>query len=404
MKIKSKRGMHVTIAAGCLILGVLGMIGLIAAQKPLAEKPPEVVAPLVLVQKADTGPHRAVVEGQGAVAALRKSTLAAEIVGTVERVSPNLLAGGMFKRGEVLAVIEPEDYRLDVTLRQAEVEQAQKNLQLAKEEAAVAREEWRRLGMANGDQQEPPPLVAKTPHLEAAQASLEAARANLRKAKLNLERTTIRAPFDGRVVTKNVDVGQYLAKGNPIATIFSTEAAEITVKLDDAELAWIDVPGLTTKDGQGSPARITAEFGGRRMEWQGRVARAEGELDPRTRMAPVVVRVEKPYASTPPLAVGMFVKVEILGRTLENVTVAPRGALHEGEVIWLVDDQGRLRFHKARVARYFADKAMLSPGLPQGAAMVTSKLGVVSDGMTVRVAEQGPKAQPAAPATEKAHE
>ncbi|ADK85546.1 efflux transporter, RND family, MFP subunit [Desulfarculus baarsii DSM 2075] len=404
MKIKSKRGLHVTIAAGCLILGVLGMIGLIAAQKPLAEKPPEVVAPLVLVQKANTGPHRAVVEGQGTVAALRKSTLAAEIIGTVERVSPNLLPGGMFKRGEVLAAIEPEDYRLDVILRQNEVEQAQKNLQLAHEEASVAREEWKRLGLAKGDQQEPPPLVAKTPHLEAAQAALDAAQANLRKARLNLERTAIRAPFDGRVVTKNVDVGQYLAKGNPVATIFSTEAAEITVNLDDAELAWIDVPGLTTKGGQGSPARITTDFGGRRMEWQGRVVRAEGELDPRTRMVPVVVRVEKPYAHTPPLAVGMFVNVEILGRMMENVTVTPRGAVREGGVLWLVDDQGRLRFHKARVARYFADKAVLSPGLPQGAAMVTSKLGVVSDGMIVRVAAQGPKAAPTAPAAEKAHE
>ena len=123
----------------------------------------------------------------------------------------------------------------------------------------------------------------------------------------------------------------------------------------------------------------------RALIWSGRVNRAEGKLDERTRLINVIIRVEKPYDTKPPLAVGLFVSVEIQGRTLENAAVIPRPALREDRVVWVVDKNGLLSFRKVEVARLFSDKVVLKSGLRQGEMIVTSPVKAVTDGMRVRI-------------------
>jgi len=102
----------------------------------------------------------------------------------------------------------------------------------------------------------------------------------------------------------------------------------------------------------------------------------------------VVVRVDDPYATLPPLAMGAFVKVEMIGHTLAQATLIPRAALHQGNVVWLVGTDGKLRFTKVQVARQEGNQALLNPGLPAGSKVVTTNLREVSDGMNVRTTGQ----------------
>jgi len=113
--------------------------------------------------------------------------------------------------------------------------------------------------------------------------------------------------------------------------------------------------------------------------------RAEGKLDERTRMVNVVVRVEKPYATKPPLVAGLFVTVEIKGHTLENAMVIPRAALRDNSMVWVVADGGQLSFRKVTVARLGTHQAILRSGLEDGDMVVTSGLKAVTDGMQVRI-------------------
>ena len=227
--------------------------------------------------------------------------------------------------------------------------------------------------------------MAKEPQLAAAQARLEADKADLRKALLHLERTKLKAPFAGRVGEENVDVGQYVSPGQTLGSLYSTEAAEIVVPLEGGDLFWFDVPAFTSTDGRGAPAVIRASLAGRELSWPGKVVRTEGRLDERTRMIHVVVRVDKPYARRPPLVFGLFVTVEIEGRNLHNCTVIPRGALHQGNVVWVLDQESRLRFRKVEVARVQGDDVVVTKGLEDGEAVVTTPLKAVTDGMTVRM-------------------
>jgi multidrug efflux pump subunit AcrA (membrane-fusion protein) len=136
--------------------------------------------------------------------------------------------------------------------------------------------------------------------------------------------------------------------------------------------------------------RLHAEFAGRDRIWHGQIVRTEGEIDPRSRMINVVARVEDPYGSEPPLAVGLFVSAEILGRREPRAYVLPRAAIREEESgfqVLLIDAEDRIRFRPVEVLRSEADRVVIGSGLSPGERVCVSPLGAVVEGMKVRVIE-----------------
>jgi RND family efflux transporter MFP subunit len=237
-------------------------------------------------------------------------------------------------------------------------------------------------GLSKKSGKKPPPLVAKEPQLAYARAQLKADQANLRKARLNLERTKLKAPFDGRVSEEHVDVGQYVTPGQPLASLYSINAAEIMVPLEDDELRWLRIPGFTDGDGPGSSVTVRARIGGQDRTWQGEVVRAEGKIDARTRMVNTVVRVMNPYEKKPPLAAGLFVTVDVEGRMLEDVAVIPRFAMRENNTVWVVE---------GKIAGIQGENALVQAGLNTGDLLVTSSMQAVTDGMAVQATDIGGK-------------
>jgi RND family efflux transporter MFP subunit len=382
---KKRRLLHIGITIAILVVGVLGFIIFTKSKPELARQKPPVPVPVVRTMTVEQGNHNMIVVGQGTVTPLRQISLVPQVTGKVIEMSESLVNGGVFKKDDVLIRINPADYEAAVTLAEAKVKDSESKLRLASEESAAAREEWRLL-YGKDTNKKIPPLVAKWPQLAAARASLDAARASLEQAALNLERTQIKAPFNGRVASEKVDIGQYVSPGQSLATLYSTDAAEVVLPLADEDLLWFNVPGFTPGDGEGSPAVVQATVAGRPLTWQGRVVRSTGMVDEKTRTIDVVVRVEKPYEQKPPLAAGLFVRVEIEGRSLDSAVVLPRTSLHYGDVVWVVSD-GQLVFRKVKVARTESDLVVIESGLDEGEQVVTTPLRTVTDGMKVRTVD-----------------
>jgi RND family efflux transporter MFP subunit len=354
------RIIHFIVSMVFVGIGALVFVVLTATKPKLERTQPPVPKPMVNVARIKMRPQVVIIRGEGTVRPLREIQMVPQVNGKVVFVSGALVDGGEFEKGDVLLRIDPVDYQLTVTLEQARVKDAESKLKVAEEEAAVSREEWRLLYKDDPKINQIPALVAKEPQLAAARAKLAADRADLQKAKLNLERTEIKAPFDGRVSQESVDIGQYVSTGQALATLFSTNRAEIVVPFEDENLYWFHVPGFTPGDERGSVVSVSTRVAGRETFWPGRVVRAEGKLDERTRMINVVIRVDKPYETKPPLAAGLFVTVEIEGRTLENAAMIPRAALRENNVVWVVDKNGQLTFRTVSVARLTPDAALVS--------------------------------------------
>jgi RND family efflux transporter MFP subunit len=387
MQKNTKRITHFLITLVIVAVGVVVFLVLTAQKPQLQKTKPPVRRPTVRALRVATDTRQVVIRGEGIVHPLREIQLVPQVGGKLIYVSPALVDGGEFKTGDVLLRIDPMDYQLAVTLGQARIKDSESKLKVLEEEAAVAEEEWQLLYSDKSEYagSKPSALVLKEPQLAAAWAKLAADRADLQKVRLALARTQIKAPFNGRVSAETVDAGQYVSIGQKLATLFSTKAAEIVVPLEDENLFWFHVPGFTPGSGPGAPVVVKARVAGRELIWNGVVVRAEGKLDEHTRMVNVVVRVEKPYARKPPLVSGLFVTVEIQGRSLAAAVSIPRTALQDDNIVWVVAADGQLSFRKVDVAWRSRDSIILNSGLLDGELVVISPLKIVTDGMKVRV-------------------
>ncbi len=367
----------VFIAAASVIFAVM-----MVNKKEVKKRRSRLPVPVVKTVKAVSASRRVILSGEGTVRPFRQISLVPQVSGKTVWISEALVDGGKFLESETLLEIESTDYRLTVKSAEARVKDLESKLQLTIEEAEAAKEEW---ALANNNNSSPPPLVAKQPQLAAARAGLAAGKADLERAHLNLDRTKIRAPFDGRISSKNVDLGQFVTPGIILGSMYSIEAAEIPVPMRVEDLFWFQVPGFTSDEGPGSSVIVHAVIAGKNLTWQGTIVRAEGFLDSRTRLINVIVRVETPYKTLPPLAMGLFVSVEIEGHELENAIVLPRTCVHEDDILWIINDESRLIFRKIDIARFENDDVWIKSGIDDGDLIITSYIKIVTDSMKVNL-------------------
>ncbi len=327
---------------------------------------------------------------RGTVRARTESTLIPEISGTVVRISPQLRAGEFFEAGDVLLEIDPRDYRAEVMVAEANLEQARAAEVEEQARAAQAAAEWQGLGEAA----EPDPLVLRKPQLASARALIKSAEARLLRARLSLERTVIRAPYAGRVLEQGVDVAQYVAPGTVLARIYAVDYAEIRLPLSNRQLEFVDLPERYRGNGAGVETApqprvwLSARIGSKTHTWAGRVVRTEGAIDTQSRQLFVVAQVDDPYGKgpvgRPPLKLGQFVEAAIEGREFKQVFVIPRAALRAGGRLLLADADDRIQSRMVKVLWQDAENVVVGDGLAEGERLVLTALGGGMEGVKVR--------------------
>lgn len=367
--------------AAVLAVAALVVFGLLRSRPVVETAPREVVPPPVRVMTATPTEVDLGVRSQGSIIPVTEADLVSEVAGTIVWTAGSFEVGGFFDAGEVLLRLDRRDYELALASARAALAQAGVGLAREQAEADVAREEWEELGAAG----EPSPLVLRQPQLAEARAQVEAALANKRRAELDLERTAIRAPFAGRLRAKRVDRGEFVNRGVPLATIYAVDAAEVVLPVPDSELAFLDLPLGSELGDSGPRVLLRAQFAGGRHEWEGRIARVGGEIDPATRMVNLIARVDDPYQASgdrPPLSVGLFVDAEVVGRSVESVFQVPRGALVGADRVWLVQD-GTLVLRLVGILRADPEVVIVSEGLAAGDRISLTILESAVDGMRV---------------------
>jgi RND family efflux transporter MFP subunit len=338
--------------------------------------------------------YQVVVQSRGTVRPRTQSTLVPEVSGRIVQVSPNLRAGGFFELGDVLLRIDDRDYAAEVTVAEAALSQARATLAEEQARADQARRDWQRLGESGT----PDDLVLRKPQLAGARAAQASAQARLERTRLDLERTTIRAPYAGRVLEHDVDVGQVVSPGTTLATIYAVDYVEVRLPLTNRQLEFVDVPEIFRREGlpdsaTGPPLQLSAQVANRTHTWHGRVVRAEGAIDTSSRQLFVVGQVDDPYGKgpdeRPPLKVGQFVEARIDGRVLREVFVIPRAALRAGSRVLLVDADEQIRARPVDVIHSDDAHAVIATGLRDGERLVVNALGAGMEGVKVRARELG---------------
>ncbi len=354
---------------------------------PDVRKPPPAVT-AVEATRLQPVDYQVRIPSQGVVRPRTQSTLKPEVSGRVMSISPSFRDGGFFEKDDVLLTIDPADYETAVVVAEATLAQRKGALEVEKAQSEQAIENWKLLG----DGTEPNPLTLRKPQMAEAVANVASAEARLVEANRNLERTSVRAPYAGRILRKEVDVGQTVSPGNALADIFAVEYVEIRLPVDNEHLDYLDLPedyrGEDPGESRPGPKVILkGEFGSREVNWEGTIVRAEGAFDPASRQLFVVAQVTDPYSKTgtgrPPLKVNQFVQAEILGHLLKNVFVVPRKAVRDGSEVLIIDGRNQISRRPIEVIWRDLDNVIVKGNLSSGEVLCTTSMMFAADGAVV---------------------
>jgi len=392
-----------------IFLGIgSGIAAYLVATKPQPVKI-NLNEPPVLVNAITVNPLTVIepIIGYGTAKADRYARISAQVPGEVVELVNNLKVGDKVLAGQPIIRIDTKEYQhileqansalesVSAQLKVLDVEAQNLDhlMDIAKEELAIAQREYKRIKdlvdrkMAHNREYDLTQLaLEKTKRtllaLENEKSVIPEKRAQLiaeqrnrqaeiKLAQLNLDRCEIVAPFDGRVDSLNVEVGERVNIGHYLISILDPESIEIPIELPASARQRVRV---------NSQCRLTVDsMSGK--EWFGRVKRIAPSANELTRTFKLFVEVNNTEQEQE-LVPGFFVRAHIEGPTLENVMVVPRGAVKNQSVFVHKDNKAFTR--NIKIKRHLRDQSIVA-GLEEGSIVITSNLDTLFDGAPVRL-------------------
>lgn len=388
------------------------------------------------------------VRGFGRVETTRSWSGVAEVEGRLVVYEDDLQVGTMVSAGELLFEIDPRDYQIKVTQREADVLRAQADIQALQVNASNTQAsldvERKILEIHRADRDRIEKLikggsVAATeldsanrtflsqqsavtsleaslalvaPDLRSAEAALAKAQADLESAERDLARTRVVAPLDGRVSERGASASEYVRPGDTLITLETVDTVEIKAAFQPSDFAQL-VGALNAdqlsyaENGMGEHlsraeqilhAQVIAQFGGGFSQARpATITRVTGQIDEGTGAIGVVVQVENTARTStrsvgPPLISGGFVEVILTGPPIENVLLVPEKALrYEAGLTYLyvADPDSRLVRRDVITGTVFGDQVEIRDGLANGALVLLSDPSPTTPGLLLELVEQG---------------
>lgn len=345
------------------VLGVVVIIGVIAGVKALQitkmieqgkkfVPPPETVT--TAVAKAES--WETFLTSVATLTAVQGVTVAAELPGKVVEIG--FEPGTKAKRGDLLV-------RLDTSSEEAQLPGA-----LAQAKAAAA--DLERAGKMVAEQ------IISTSEYDATVARHELALSQAQTIRATIGKKTIRAPFDGRLGIRQVNLGEILNEGTPVVTLQALDPVFVNFSVPQQQLPMLR-PGL--------PVSITSDaFPGTTID--GRVTTVDPLIDEKTRNVRVQATVKNHGEKLRP---GMFVNASMRLSGRQNVLSIPVTAVlyaPYGDSVFVVEDKDgkkTLRQQFVRLGSKKGDFVAVIEGLKDGETVVSTGVFKLQNGQTVLV-------------------
>jgi membrane fusion protein, multidrug efflux system len=276
--------------------------------------------------------------------------------------------GTQVTKGDLLARLDPQQYRQDLEVAKSEVAAAQ-----AEVTRSQAQEYRQRELLKNGNTtQVSYDQALKT--FRTAQAQLDATRAKQIQASENLSYTNLKADYDGVITAVGADAGQVVSAGQMVVRLARPGERE----------AVFNVAEGTFKSAPKDPTVDVELVSNPEIKTIGKVRYVSPQADPETRT--YTVRISLPDAPSQ-MRLGANVTGTVTLNQAQSVTI-PGTALFQKDgkpAIWLVDKDGSVQLKPITVQRYQGDTVVVGNGLAQGDVVVTAGVQKLLPGQKVRV-------------------
>jgi RND family efflux transporter MFP subunit len=323
----------------------------------------------------------------GETAAWFETTIYARVNGYVAKWLVDI--GDHVKKGQLLATIETPELDAELQAARAQLKASEAQVQARRAEAEFSKttnERWRDSPKGVVSEQE---RESKKADYESSEARLYAANAqvNLDKSKVDqynalAEFKQVKAPFDGTITERKIDVGNLVTAGSG-----STTTPMYRMAQTDPLRIFVDVPqsasGELMKAGVPAEIRATGAVGG---VFSGAIARSAESINAQART--MRVEVDMPNA-THALVPGMYVNIafRLPPRGLVEVPAAALIFRASGTQVAKVDAAGKIQFDNVVIARDNGSLVELASGVQPGDKLVLNISSQISSGQTVAVNE-----------------
>lgn len=344
-----------------------------ATKAPAEKKDKEKPIPFVSVEPIEVGPLQLVAASQGEVTSRYETVLISQLTGVIVNVSPEFVDGGIVKKGELLAQIDPFDYKVRVQQANADLASARAAFIQERAQGQVAEAEWASISTSK-----PSDLGLRKPQQEQALSAVKASEAALTQAKKDLERTEIRAPFDALIRTRDASLGQFVSIGNQLGQLMDISVAEVRLPVNQSDFA------LLTNRGELAEVDLHGQSYGEEHVWKGRIVRDEGMVNAESRMIFLVAEVVDPYGlldqTKPRLPFGTYLTANIKGKKITGARIPRR--LFVDKKLPLIKEN-KLKFADVRQLKQDGKFTIVSGGISDGDLILVSTLDAPVEGMAV---------------------
>jgi membrane fusion protein (multidrug efflux system) len=360
------------------VIATLGFVKFQQIQTAIAEgaafqPPPEAVTTIVAQEEE----WPATLSAIGTVAAVRGVTVSADLPGTVDRIS--FESGRGVREGEVLVQLDTRQERAQLAAIEAQRDLARLNLNRMNDLLAQ-----RVISQAEYDR-----AMAEHKETDARVGEITAA----------IQRKTIRAPFSGMLGIRQVNLGQYLAPGDPVVALQSLNPIYVNFGVPQQE---------ASQARAGREVRVTAaDLGG--TAFTGRISALDAVVDAATRNVQVQATIPNVDGKLRP---GMFVQTEVLLGASRTVVALPAPAISYapyGDSVFVVTDMkgenGQtyrgVRQQVVKLGGSRGDQVAVISGIKPGDEVVTSGVFKLRNGAAVVVNNKVRPANSKAPRPEE---
>lgn len=327
-------------------------VGASTTKKAGGDKPDRPPAP-VAVAPVERGPIASFYVATATLEPEKIATVSARVTGLVESIAAE--EGDKVKAGAILLRIDNDEYRLRVA--QASARTTQLEDQHKRLEGLVARD------------------LAPVEEFVTVQQDLASAKAEEDLARLELARTTVRAPFTGRIVQRQVDVGQTISNGTPLFDVADLDPLLARVHVPSKELKRLQ---------QGQPVELVVDSSGTRLT--GKIFLVSPVIDPSTGTVKVSIEISE-YPET--IRAGDFAEVRIVTERRDDALLVPRTAVVEErqERVVYVAAEGKAQRRVVEIGFETDDRAQITQGVAVDEKVVVKGQHSLEDGASIKVLE-----------------
>ena len=375
------RKKQIIIPIAILAIGVVAFVGFSSMKKPPEEKAEVDNTPIVAVENITVKSMGLEVSSYGIVKPKYETTIVAQVNGEIVELSDTFVRGGLVKKGQLLARIDPNDYHAALIDAEANMASARAALEKEVAQGKVAEREWKLITDTS-----PTELSLRKPQLAQELARVKSAQAAVLRAERNLQRTEIKAPYDAMINNRTIGLGSFVSVGSEIGKLLGTAIAEVRLPVADNQLQFL------IDQGQQAKVNLTGTFAGKEIQWQAQIARSEGVVDNKSRMSYLVAEIQDPYhlknnkvENDLPLRFGSYVQAKILGFEIDNASIVPRYLVVNNRVA-ILDNESKLHYAEINIVRQQGGNVVVSKGLVDGDKLIVSALDYPVDGMKLALA------------------